>query len=232
MLEDTLVQEEKISLLLSDESPRLSQDPNFHIAIEGLAYRPLSTWDRLIIPFHSTEFCQVGTGFVEEESNCPQILVERGVNPQIWKRYLSRMASEVQSRQISVCSHIGCVCCICCCYVPYSCLMKSYHGALQKWLDDFNEEVFQLDGMFIKFQSCLVDATKSTCMHRVNNDRGAPPTTDGNKHACASWLAVALTPQQSKALQREQVLWSMNQMGTLIVTRHEVLDDCVVKRVV
>jgi hypothetical protein len=150
-------------------------------------HRPESTEERLILDFNLTACCSTGTGLNEDDCRTvPVLLAKRGVTVEEWKRFVDRLA-EIQSHQWSMTAYVLSIVLVLC--TPILCCVQArYHKHMRVWLDDLNREVMMPRGMFAKFQTNSVHSDKY--------------------HESISWLAVALTEEESAILREEVIFWS------------------------
>jgi hypothetical protein len=72
----------------------------------GLAVkRPMPSDDRLILPFVPTMCCSAGPG-LDPGADVPPALLQRGVTPDDWQRFMQKLQEDVQSKQWSGCGQV------------------------------------------------------------------------------------------------------------------------------
>jgi hypothetical protein len=152
--------------------------------------------DRIIIPLLPDSCCcENPIVFKEKEFLAPLQLRQKGVDTEVWKCWLERLRDAVKAGNPSLFEHV--ITCIIpnlivpvlgsigCCYIAgrkYAVARK-----VQQCVDAFNQEVLMQHGMFCKLQSVIV----------VKN------TSEGPQNVQASWLAIALSDVEIRALQSE-----------------------------
>eukprot|EP01116_Phalansterium_solitarium_P024915 TRINITY_DN9275_c0_g1_i1.p1 TRINITY_DN9275_c0_g1~~TRINITY_DN9275_c0_g1_i1.p1 ORF type:complete len:207 (+),score=54.50 TRINITY_DN9275_c0_g1_i1:108-728(+) len=156
---------------------------------DGLAVkRPITTEDRLILPFVPGACCTAGPGFREEDAvRVPAALAVRDVTEAEWQRFMERYRDDVQSKQWSTCAYVALIFSIV--GIPFACYRHTvYQRALRDWLIAFNHDVLVPKGLFSKFQTNAVHS------QHYNEE--------------ISWLAVALSPEEADQLMNEPVMWT------------------------
>lgn len=168
---------------------------------------PVSTSTRLILaPFSATGCINGGRGFDDNVlANPPAALLERGIRASEWQDMMTKLA-EVQAKQnsllcIIVMLVVGCLPCLCL-------SQRNYQRDLRAWLQQLNDQLLAPRGLFAKFQTTTV---QYNCEHHIfSRDY--------------SWLAVALTAEETERLRAEPVQWSRACCQAAI--RPHCLHDC------
>ena len=146
-------------------------------------HRPLSSPNRLILPFIPYTCCHSGPGFLGKTS-LPSQLKELGIDESNWNIHIKILQEEIEPKSpilffqaiFSWISVYGLFCCL-----WYS--QGKYHMKIRKWLEEFNEKVLGTQGLYAKFQ------TNETC------------------GGLNSWLAISLNIDDSRSLREEPVVW-------------------------
>ncbi|KAI9003920.1 hypothetical protein DFJ74DRAFT_713435 [Hyaloraphidium curvatum] len=106
--------------------------------------------------------------------------------------YDKSLPAELASKRITITT--GLICGILLLPLPWVCASEgSYHKKLGMWLQTLNEEVLEPKGCYAKLQT--------------NNEtiQTGPNQTYSES---VSWMAIALTPQESEALRQEPIFWT------------------------
>ena len=152
-------------------------------------HRPISTQNRLILPFTAYECCKGGPGLCGENRRLPKELEKLGVRDDQWNYFMEKLDKEVQRNSPSLFfgrysfwffALIGLL--FCHCRAEYK-----YNRLIGKWLEEFNGQVLNSLGLYAKIQT--------------NHGRIVEYTET------ISWLAFSLNEEETIKLKKEPVLW-------------------------
>ena len=158
---------------------------------------PVSTPQRLILPFRPAAVCGHGTGFDPALATLPKELAALKINAAAWESFIHRLQHEVQPRSIpGICTILS--------FIPHfwpesfvaCCLNARYQRSLGNWLKELNSELLAPRGLYATFQT--------------NGDRAHAMSLSATGCALetASWLAISLTSAETVILQHEPMLWT------------------------
>lgn len=154
----------------------------------GLALRrPMSTDDRLILPFSPGACCGAGPGLDPEViAAVPPALAARHVSHETWRQLMTSLEAMQQRDGQSVCAVVGLIMSLV--GVPLLCWKQGrYHTSLREWVNAANTKLAPLH-VYLKFQQASIHADKY--------------------HEEIYWLACALGPEESDILREEPIFWS------------------------
>ena len=181
---------------------------------KGLACkRPMSTPDRLIIPFYPMAGCcgsscsgNGNTGIeIAFETSPPMELLDAGVDPEEWEQWMMRLDDEVQDDRMSMCTFTMLAMLIL--PIPYLCMeTRNYNRRLGLWLEDFNDEFLSRYGLYATTQTAMYDADQY--------------------HEEISWLAIALTREEAEVLRSEPHIWATPCCGDEIKPHWSCCQSC------
>ena len=143
-----------------------------------------------------------GSGLADEP---PQELFINGFRRDTFDEWIGRLESVRKLRNTCCCGLLGFSCLLCVpCFFPCACSQaKNEHNkwdkAFREWQDEFNRQILQNCGLFVKTQSRCTDVYVSN----AGNSR--------RERHIERWLAFALTPEDVITLKNEpHVVGSMD----------------------
>jgi hypothetical protein len=142
----------------------------------------------------------------------PRELYQRGLSQESWLRWahkLELVQKKVPSFWCDLACFMGtCGFSICTCRGNWT--RRAYWSALKEWQDTFNNQVLVGLGMFCKTQSNTVT------VYIGRNPDGSPRSRDET----TSWIAFAMTPQESTKLKIEP--HNYGEVGCFIWAQEEI----------
>ena len=152
---------------------------------------------RLILPFQAAPAMCCTVCFDSQiDRALPPQLAARGVTQEEWDGIMAELAA-LQRGAVGVC--VTFPMCLTCVLIPVVCMIgKKYQTGLLLWLERLNSAHLQPRGMLAKFQT----ATAERVTVGIETDRGS-----------TTWLAIALTPDESAQLAEESGFWRSAHSG-------------------
>ncbi len=137
--------------------------------------------------------CSSGDGFNETDSKqVPHLLAERGLTQEVWLQWVAKLRSEVLPRCPPLGQFGNCLAIVTLLGCPfYFSRLGEYHDCVRRWVDEFNAQVLHPLNMF---------ATTQSAYCQIKHHRRA-----------LTWVAVATTPEEVAALQKEARIWLVHE---------------------
>lgn len=156
--------------------------------------RPASNENRFILDVNPTiKWTPLSQNkFVIDEQvhkEVPQPILEHGVTLEVWQAWMTRFEKLIQDNQFSVATSVALTLSI----VGIPLLFganTNLQAEVDQFISDFNRDVMEPNGMFIKFQKSLINRNKSK--EEVN------------------WLAVALNANEVSLLKSEAIVFHLD----------------------
>ncbi|KXS10252.1 hypothetical protein M427DRAFT_392258 [Gonapodya prolifera JEL478] len=156
--------------------------------LDSTLRRPASTPERLVVDVYLPSCCGQREALDEESIHTvpPQVAM-RGVDQETWQKWMSEFQCIVRDDSlpvmgvlVSVLSGIG---------IPYALYkLNRLQRALARFQDEFNKNVMEPRGMYMKTASSTFDAARE----------------HGHLHLQADWFAIAFTPSEIRSLKAEE----------------------------